>query len=65
MSNEKPCCANCQSCKKQEMWGVIRSLCGDPTESVHHEVTPEHCCINHTPASTTHIEYGLTMDIWY
>lgn len=62
---EKPCCSNCTLCHKQVMWSVVRYMCGDPTEAAYHETTPESCCINHTPSGTAHIDFGLTMDIWY
>lgn len=65
MPEEKACCGNCLSCHKQVMWSVVRYMCGDPTESTCHEVTPEHCCINHTPSGATHLDFGLKMDIWY
>lgn len=59
---EARCCATCLSCKRVEMWGVVRHVCGDPTLATCIDVMPDACCKFYEGPD---VDLGLTMDIWY
>ena len=59
---KQDCCANCRYCNRLEMWGVVRLLCGDPTQATCVDVTPDGWCKFH---EGTDNDLGLIMDIWY
>ena len=56
----RECCGTCRTCRRIEMWSVVRHVCGDPSLCTSVDVEPDGWCPYYEPE-----DFGLTMDIWY